>query len=148
MDLPLIALRFVRLADGGHLDLATGARVALRVGQVSQAERLAFDASGRALMHLWHPGLAEYLDYGPLGTERWFEASALDDGSDDAIASVPSSVLADAAALLPLIDAPGGALSRVRECTRLVAGVLSVQGDPTDAPAGLPMRIRVPTGRC
>ena len=88
MDLPLIALRFVRLADGGHLDLATGARVALRVGQVSPAERLAFDASGRALMHVWHPGLAQYLDYGPLGTDRWFEASALDADSDDAITPV------------------------------------------------------------
>ena len=144
MDLPLIALRFVRLADGGHLDLATGARVALRVGQVSPAERLAFDASGRALMHVWHPGLAQYLDYGPLGTDRWFEASALDDGSDDAIARVPSSALADAAALLPLVDAPGGALSRVRECTRLVAGVLAAQGEPTDAPAGLRGDMRCP----
>ena len=88
MELPLIALRFVRLADGGHLDLATGVRVALRVAQVSPAERLAFDASGRALMRVWHPGLAQYLDYGPLGTDRWFEASAVDDGSDDAITRV------------------------------------------------------------
>ena len=144
MDLPLIALRFVRLADGGHLDLATGLRVALRVGQVSPAERLVFDASGRALMHVWHPGLAQYLDYGPLGSERWFEASAFDDGSDDASTRVSSSVLADAAALLPLIDAPGAVLSRVRESSRLVAGVLAAQGEPTDAPAGLRGDMRCP----
>ena len=98
MDLPLIALRFVRLADGGHLDLATAARVALRVGPVLPAERPAFDASGRALMHVWHPGLAQYLDYGPLGTDRWFEASALDAGSNDAITPVPSPALPEGVA--------------------------------------------------
>ncbi len=144
MDLPLIALRFVRLADGGHFDLATGARVALRAGQVPPEERLAFDAAGRALMHVWHPGLAQYLDYGPLGTDRWFEASALDDGSDDAIAAVPGSALADAAALLPLVDAPGAALSRVRGCTRLVAGVLPAEATPTEMPEGLRGDIRCP----
>jgi len=144
MDLPLIALRFVRLADGGHLDLATGVRVALRVGQVSPAERLAFDASGSALMRVWHSGLAQYLDYGPLGIDRWFEASALDDGSDDGDALMPCSTVADAAALVPLLGAPSAVLSRVHGCTRVVAGVLAAQGEPTDAAGGLRGSMRCP----
>jgi DNA-binding NtrC family response regulator len=144
MDLPLIALRFVRLADGGHLDLATGGRVVLRVGQVSPAERLAFDASGSALMHVWHPGLAGYLDYGPLGTDRWFEASALDGDSKEPIAPVSNTMLADAAALLPLMDAPGATLSRVRVCSRLVAGVLTGPDEAMDVPDGLRGDMRWP----
>jgi DNA-binding NtrC family response regulator len=143
MDLPLVALRFVRLADGAHLDLATGLRVGLRVGSASAADRLAFDAAGDALMRVWHPGLAEYLDYGPLGSDQWFEASALYDPNNE-IAPVSDRCVADAGALLPLLKAPGVVLSRSRASSRLVASVLPTLDDAGIAAGGLRQDVRCP----
>jgi DNA-binding NtrC family response regulator len=144
MDLPLVALRFVRLADGGHLDLATGARVALRIGPALSAERRAFDVAGDALMRVWHPGFAEYLDFGPLGSDRWFEASLLDDGTEDAIASVSKTVRADAAALLPLLGVPGVSLDQMPGGARVIATVLPGAGQWPGELTGMHGGIRCP----
>ena len=75
MSSPTLADRFLPLAHALHLDLATGDRAWLRVAPalrgvkaVRWAERCA------ALTTLWHPGMAECLDFGLLGEKTRFEA--------------------------------------------------------------------------
>jgi DNA-binding NtrC family response regulator len=137
MPVPLVALRFARLVGGGHVDLATGARVALRTGVVAPSDRIAFDEIGNALMRLWHPGLAPYLDYGPLGADEWFEASSLEE-ADPVHACVSEKILADAIEILPLAGARGATVAAIPGSEKLIAGVLGpeLEAAPAFGPLG------------
>src|SRR5918994_6241295 len=75
MEVSLVAGRFAPLAGSFAFDLATGERVYLmleslhgRLAQTVWAERCA------ALSGVWHPALAECLDFGGLGEEHRFVA--------------------------------------------------------------------------
>ena len=77
MDLPLVAMRFIQLADGAYFDLATASRVRLRRVTVRAAERLALDDGTAEHAGLPRPDAA-CVDYGPLGSHEWFEARLFD----------------------------------------------------------------------
>jgi DNA-binding NtrC family response regulator len=72
----LVANRFVALNDGTSLDLATATPVALTRCPVAEEVRVTLADTGARLCRLWHPFLAPYLDFGPLGDSEWFEAVA------------------------------------------------------------------------
>jgi transcriptional regulator with AAA-type ATPase domain len=78
----LVANRFVALSDGTYLDLASATTVSLTRCTVSDDVRATVADEGARLCRLWHPVLAPYLDFGPLGEGDWFEA----------VATVPLSV--------------------------------------------------------
>src|SRR5215212_7326791 len=80
MSLALLADRFVPLARTLHLDLATGDRAWLRLEPATPvADGLRWAERCAALTSLWHPGMAECLDFGPIGSERRFEAYRIND---------------------------------------------------------------------
>jgi transcriptional regulator with AAA-type ATPase domain len=78
----LVANRFVELSDATYLDLASNSTVALTRCTASDAVRVTLADEGARLCRLWHPVLAPYMDFGPLGECDWFEA----------VATVPMSV--------------------------------------------------------
>ena len=75
-DAVLVANRFVELSDATYLDLASATTVALTRCTVSDAVRVTLADEGARLCRLWHPVLAPYTDFGPLGESDWFEAVA------------------------------------------------------------------------
>src|SRR5918997_5854475 len=75
MSSSLVADRFLPLAHALHLDLATGDRAWLRIAPAAHGvEALRWTERCTALAALWHPGMAECLDFGPLGHDTQFEA--------------------------------------------------------------------------
>ena len=69
MEIPLVGGRFAPLAGPFALDLATGERVYLAIEPCrDEIEQRAWAERRAALCGLWHPRLAECLDFGPLGT--------------------------------------------------------------------------------
>ena len=75
MAFPLLADRFLPLAHALYLDLATGDRAWLRVAPARQQEAaLRWAEHCAALTSVWHPGMAECVDHGLLGTSQQFEA--------------------------------------------------------------------------
>jgi len=75
MSCSLLADRFLPLAHALHLDLATGDRAWLRVEPaIPAAEGPRWSERCAALTSIWHPGVAECLDYGSIGTSHRFEA--------------------------------------------------------------------------
>jgi len=78
MEIPLIAGRFAPLAGCFALDLATGERACLAIEAVpDEEEHRAWTERCAALCGLWHPDLAECLDFGPLGAGHRFAAYAV-----------------------------------------------------------------------
>jgi DNA-binding NtrC family response regulator/tetratricopeptide (TPR) repeat protein len=72
---PTLADRFLPLAHALHLDLATGDRAWLRIAPATCGlEAVRWNERCAALTTLWHPGMAECLDFGPLGHDTRFEA--------------------------------------------------------------------------
>jgi DNA-binding NtrC family response regulator/tetratricopeptide (TPR) repeat protein len=70
-----LADRFLPLAHALHLDLATGDRAWLRIAPATRGpEALRWNERCATLTTLWHPGMAECLDFGPLGHDTRFEA--------------------------------------------------------------------------
>ena len=119
---PLVAGRFARLADGTHLDLATGSRTWLRVETVPVLSRAALSRGGATLAACCHPGLAPYVDFGPLGENDWFEASSVADGAGPRPAP---GVESDVAAFLGGLAVSPVALLRVPGFQGLVASLLA-----------------------
>jgi len=75
MGFSLIADRFVPLAHALHLDVATGDHAWLRIEPATQdADGLRWAERCATLITLWHPSLAECLDFGLLPTGQRFEA--------------------------------------------------------------------------
>ena len=71
--------RFLPLGRSLHLDLATGDRAWLRVAPaVHGLEAVRWNERCAALTTLWHPGMAECLDFGLLGQDTRFEAFRVD----------------------------------------------------------------------
>ena len=105
---PLVAMRFARLIDGTHLDLASGRRVLVRVASVEERARTALAEHGAALAGLWHQDLAPYLDFGPLGPSDWFEASGVEcDGANPAAERAAAFLWKHGLQSARLIDCPG-----------------------------------------
>ena len=70
-----LADRFLPLAHALHLDLATGDRAWLRIAPATCGlEAVRWNERCAALTTLWHPGMAECLDFGLLGHDTRFEA--------------------------------------------------------------------------
>src|SRR5262245_13081889 len=97
----LVANRFVALNDGTCLDLATATTVAVTRCTVAADARATLADNGARLCQLWHPALAPYLDFGPLGEHEWFEAVA---GSSSSTWSAPRAARADVRAFLDSHD--------------------------------------------
>ncbi|HXE80651.1 MAG TPA: tetratricopeptide repeat protein, partial [Vicinamibacterales bacterium] len=74
MEIPLIAARFAPLAGSFVLDLATGERAYLAIEAVGEDDGTAWAERCAALCGLWHPSLAECLDFGLLGAGHRFIA--------------------------------------------------------------------------
>ena len=75
MGFSLIADRFVPLAHALHLDVATGDHAWLRIEPATEdADGLRWAERCATLITLWHPSLAECLDFGLLPTGQRFEA--------------------------------------------------------------------------
>jgi hypothetical protein len=78
MEIPLVAGRFAPLAGRFALDLATSERVFLVIdGESGDADhRRWLDRCG-ALTGVWHPALADCVDFGGLGAAHRFAAFAV-----------------------------------------------------------------------
>ena len=75
MGFSLIADRFVPLAHALHLDVATGDHAWLRIEPATEdADGLRWAERCATLITLWHPSLAECVDFGLLPTGQRFEA--------------------------------------------------------------------------
>ncbi len=75
MSSSTIADRFLPLAHALHLDLATGDRAWLRIAPAAHGlEAVRWSERCAALTGLWHPGMAECLDFGTVGQDTRFEA--------------------------------------------------------------------------
>jgi hypothetical protein len=71
----LIADRFVKTTDGRVVDLATGDDVVLTISCAGgAADQLRWAARCDWFQRLFHPSLAQLLDYGTIGESRRFEA--------------------------------------------------------------------------
>ena len=74
---PLLASRFVALDDGMALDLATGGRVWIERRVLDTIARALWPPLMSRLWGLWHPALAQCVDFGFVNVHEWFEAYAV-----------------------------------------------------------------------
>lgn len=74
MAMDIVADRFV-LSDDGAYDLATGETLVLRTSAAGgPTDQMRWAIRCDWLARLWHPALAELVDYGPFGESQRFEA--------------------------------------------------------------------------
>src|SRR4249919_1853938 len=75
MPMTAVADRFVEMAGGRVIDLATGADVALTISSAGgPTDQLRWAARCDWFLQLFQPSLAPLLDYGLIGESRRFEA--------------------------------------------------------------------------
>jgi transcriptional regulator with GAF, ATPase, and Fis domain len=75
----LLVARFVELPGGRALDLATGRQVVVRRRALDPIARAVWPVVIQQVTELWHPAIAECVDFGFTPAGDWFEAYSLDE---------------------------------------------------------------------